>query len=111
MRNIKQINVKSRSYYFFNNKINTKSFDTNLLNINKILFKSTDDVIYNIRYITMKSLDHVIIDIGNTLYLIFNNQDRHIEENNGDKQLIFAATDKNKGVLTKLRMKLKIKLR
>ena len=42
----------------------------------------------------MKSLDN-----ANSLYLIFNNVDVYIEENNENKYLIFASTDKNKEVL------------
>ena len=35
MRNIKQINIKNRTYYFFNDEINIKDFDSNLLKIDK----------------------------------------------------------------------------
>ena len=49
----------------------------------------------------MKSLDHVHIDSENTLYLIFDNVDGYTEENNGNKYLVFASTDKNKEVLEK----------
>ena len=31
MGNIKQINIKNRMYYFFNDMINNKNFDSNLL--------------------------------------------------------------------------------
>ena len=93
--------MENRSYYFFNDMINIKNFDINLLNIDKISFKSNDAVIYNIRYITMKSLDHVNIDSKNSLYLIFDNVDGYIKEKNGNKYLIFASTDKNKEVLKK----------
>ena len=102
MKSIKQINIKNCPYYFFNDRINIKNFDPNLLNIDKISFKSTDSVIYNIRYITMKSLDHVHIDSKNLLYLIFNNVGGYIEESNGDKYLIFASIDKNKEELKKV---------
>ena len=86
--------------------INIKQFDPSLLDIDKISFKSTDDVIYHNEYITMKSLDNVNIDSKNSLYLIFNNVDGYIEcssveENNENKSLIFASTDKNKEVLKK----------
>ena len=101
MRIIKQINIKNRPLYFFNDVIKIKKFDPNLLNIDKISFRSTDAVINNIKYITMKSLDHENIDSENLLYLIFNNLDRYIEESNGNKYLIFASTDKNKEVLEK----------
>ena len=40
MRNIKQINIKNRTYYFFNDIINIDDFDTNLLKIDKNRTKS-----------------------------------------------------------------------
>ena len=46
MRNIKQINIKNRTYYFFNGIINIKDFDSSLLKINKKSYK--DIGIYNI---------------------------------------------------------------
>ena len=35
MGNIKEINIKSRTYYFFDDIINIKDFDPNLLKIDK----------------------------------------------------------------------------
>ena len=35
MGNIKQINIKNRTYYFFNDMINIKDFDANLREIDK----------------------------------------------------------------------------
>ena len=35
MENIKQINIKHRTYYFFNDMINVKDFDSSLLKIDK----------------------------------------------------------------------------
>ena len=58
IKQIKQINIKNRPYYFFNDII-IKNFDPSFLSIGKISFKSTDAVIYNIRYIIMKSLGYV----------------------------------------------------
>ena len=82
--------------------INIQNFDLNLLSIDKISFKSTDAVTCHIKYVTMKSFDHVNIDCENSLYLVFNNVDGYIiEENNENKYLIFAFTDKNKEVLKK----------
>ena len=83
MITFKQINIENRSYYFFNDMINIKNFDSNLLSIDKISFKSIDAVIHNIRYITLKSLNHVNIDSKKPPYLIFNNVDGYIEESNG----------------------------
>ena len=36
MRTIEQINIENCPYYFFNDRINNKNFDPNLLNIDKI---------------------------------------------------------------------------
>ena len=54
MGNIKQTNIKSRRYYFFNDMIIIQSFDSSLLKIDKKSFKDID--IYHIRYITIKKL-------------------------------------------------------
>ena len=35
MGNIKQINIKNRTYYFFDDMINIKDFDPNLLKVGK----------------------------------------------------------------------------
>ena len=35
MRSIKKINIKNRPYYFFNDVINIKNVDSNLLNVDK----------------------------------------------------------------------------
>ena len=75
MKIFKEINIKNLTYYFFNDMINIKNLEPNLLNINKILFKRIDAAIYNIEYMTIKSLDHVNIDGVNPLYLIFNNEE------------------------------------
>ena len=58
MVSIKQINIKNQTYYFFDDIINIKNFDSNLLKIDKKSYKSID--IYYIRYITMKDFDLLI---------------------------------------------------
>ena len=108
------ISIKNCPPYFFNNMINIKTFDPNLLGINTISCKSTDFVIYNIKYITMKNISHLSFDNENPSYLISNNLDGYIEESNGDKYIVFASTDNNKEVLKSTQnfgMKLKIKLK
>ena len=52
MGNIKKINIKNLTYYFFDDMINVKDFDPNLLKIDKKLYKNND--IYHIGYITLK---------------------------------------------------------
>ena len=71
---------------------NIKNFDSNLLSVDQISFKNIECVIYDIEY--FKNLDN-----KNSLYLVFNNVDAYIEENNKNKYLIFASTDKNKEAL------------
>ena len=50
---VKQINIKNRTYYFYNDMINIKKFDSNLLKIHKKIIKEIG--IYNI-YITIKNI-------------------------------------------------------
>ena len=52
---IKQIDIKNRTYYFYNDVINLKIFESNLLKIDKKSYKNIG--IYNIRYITIKTID------------------------------------------------------
>ena len=54
MGNIKQINIKNRTHYFFNDMINIKNFNPNLLKVDKTSYKNID--IYYIGYITKKIL-------------------------------------------------------
>ena len=55
MGTVKQIDIKIRTYCFYNDMINIKTFDSNLLKINKKSYK--DIGIYNIEYITTKKID------------------------------------------------------
>ena len=73
MGNIKEINIKNRTYYFFDDMINITNFDPNLLKIDKKLYKNFD--IYYIGYITMKDSDYVVINSRNPLYLIIDEVD------------------------------------
>ena len=68
MGNIKNIDIKYRTYYFFDDMINIKDFDSNLLKIDKKLYKNSD--IYYIGYVTMKDSDYVIINSVNPLYVL-----------------------------------------
>ena len=52
MAEIKQINIKNRTYYFYNDIIDHKDFDARLLKIDKKSYKNIG--IYNIGYITIK---------------------------------------------------------
>ena len=54
MGTVKQINIKNRTYYFYNDMIDIKKFDSDLLKIDKKSYKNIG--IYNIGYITIKKL-------------------------------------------------------
>ena len=105
MGKVKQIEIKNRTYYFYNDMINLKNFESNLLKIDKKHYKGID--IYYIGYITIKKIgDCENIYSVNPLYLIIGKVDGHIEENNGNKYLVFdsaelCSTDEDKEVLKK----------
>ena len=105
MGKVKQIEIKNRTYYFYNDMINIGVFDSNLLKIDKKLYKDTD--IYYIGYITIKEMDDCKnICSVNPLYLIIGKVDGHIDynsvkEKNESKYLVFDSTDENKEVLEK----------
>ena len=54
MGEIKQINIKNRTYYFYNDQINLKDFDAKLLKIDKKDYNEID--IYYIGYMTVKKI-------------------------------------------------------
>ena len=53
MGKVKKLNIKNRTYYYFNDIINIKDFHLNLLRIDKKQYKNID--IYYIDYITVKN--------------------------------------------------------
>ena len=59
MGKVKQINIKNRSYYFYNDIIDLNNFDARLLKIDKKSFNGID--IHYIGYTTKKKIDVVII--------------------------------------------------
>ena len=101
MGEIKQINIKNPTYYFYNNIIDLKDFDEKLLKIDKNID------IYYIGYITIKKIDdYESIYSVNPLYLRIDHANGYIEEKNGSKYLIFDSIDE-KQVLKKYRKKIK----
>ena len=100
MRVVKQINIKNRTYYFYNDIINLKNFESKLLEIDKNSYKNIG--IYNVGYITIKKIDDCEnIYSVNPLYLLINHASGYIKEENENKYLIFDSTDENKELLKK----------
>ena len=54
MGKVKQINIKNRTYYFYNDQINLKDFDARLLNVDKKDYKEID--ICYIGYVIIKKI-------------------------------------------------------
>ena len=63
----KQINIKNRTYYFYNDIIDIENFDAGLLKIDKKSYKVIN--IYNIGYVTKKIGNCMNINRINPLYL------------------------------------------
>ena len=62
MGKTRQINIKNRTYYFYNDQIYLKDFDAKLLEIDKKDYSDID--IYYIGYVTIKKIgDYMIIII------------------------------------------------
>ena len=100
MGEIKEINIKNRTYYFHNDITDLKKFDASLLKIDKKSFKNIG--IYNIGYITIKKIDDCeIIYSVNPLYLRIDHANGYIEEKGVNKYLVFDSTDENKELLKK----------
>ena len=54
MGKTKQTNIKNRTYYFYNDQIDLKDFDAELLKVDKKDYNDID--IYYIDYVTVKRL-------------------------------------------------------
>ena len=106
MGQVKEINIKNQTYYFFDDMINIKNFHLNLLKIDKMSYK--DIGIYYIGYITIKKfVDCGNIHNANPLYLIIHSATEHSKEKNGEKDLIIDSTEKYEEVLSEIRSEIK----
>ena len=94
--------IKNCPDYLFNDNmiVNIKDFDSILLKIYKFFisrgFFCFD--IYFIKYIPTKIVDH-IDDDKDYLYLLVDDVDGYIKENDGVKYLVFNPTEKSKEAL------------
>ena len=82
MGKIRQINIKNRTYYFYNDQIDLKDFDAKLLKIDKKDYKDID--IYYIGYVTVKKIANCNnINSVNPLYLMINEIIGHFRKKMG----------------------------
>ena len=102
MREVKQISIKNRTHYFYNDMINSKDFESNLSknrqkSITKRLIFTTMDASQ-----LKKIEDYESIYSVNTLYLLVNLASGHIEEKSQNRYLIFDdSVDEIKEVFKK----------
>ena len=111
---MRQINIKNRTYYFYNDPIDLKDFDARLSKIDKKDYNEID--IYYIGYVTIKKTgDYNNINSVNPFYLIINEMIGHVEEKNKNKYLVLDEIDENKEGLKNMKkvgrvLKKKLKL-
>ena len=88
MGSTKQINIKHRTYYFYNDIIDIETFVVNLLKIDKKAYKDVD--IFNYGYVTKRKIDDCInINSVNPSYLKIENLNGYIEKKGLSKYLVF----------------------
>ena len=102
MGEINQLNIKNNTYYFYDDIINIKNFQSNLLKIDKKPYKDFD--IYYIGYITIKKFDkfsdHENIHSVNPLYLIIHSATGYFKQESGKNYLILDPIDKYEKVFS-----------
>ena len=105
MEKVKELNIKNRTYYYFNDIIDIKDFQSNLLKIDKKQYKDID--IYYIGYITIKTFgDCENIHSVNPLYLIIYFATGYFKEKYGEKYLILDLTEKNDEVFSGIKQEI-----
>ena len=99
MGKVIDLNIKNKIYYFFNETINIKDFQSNLWAIDKKPYKDFD--IYYVGYITIKKIGACNnIRSVNPLYLIFNSATGYFKEENEEKYLILDSIKKYEEVFS-----------
>ena len=100
MGKIKQVNIKNRTYYFYNERINLQNFDAKFLKTDEKDYKEIE--IYYIGYVTVKKIANCnSINSVNPLYLMIDEMIGHFEEKNENKYLVLDNVDENKEVSKK----------
>ena len=79
MGEVKEINIKNQTYNFFDDMIDIRNFQPNLLKIDKKPYKDFD--IYYIGYITINKIgDYKNVRSVDPLYLIINSATGYFKE-------------------------------
>ena len=91
---VKDVDIKNRTYYFFNDMINIKSFDLNNIKLDEESYKNI--LIQYIGYVKMKDWKYIKIYSVNPLYLYFNKLNEYFEEINENKYLTLVPSNESK---------------
>ena len=97
--NLEDIDIKNRTYYFFDDIINIKNFNPNNIKIDEKSYK--DILIYYIVYVTVKDSKYVKFNSVNPFYLIFNKVNGYFEEINGNKYLTLVPINESEEKIKK----------
>ena len=107
MVQVKELKIKNQTYYFLDDMIDIKNFNSNLLKIDK---KSHKDIgIYYIGYITIKKFsDCKNVHSVNPLYLIIHCATGHFKEKYGEKYWIIDSTVEYEEFFSGIRSEIKM---
>ena len=83
MNNLKQIDIKNRTYYFFDDINEIKTDEKSNKNV----------LIYHIKHVVIKGLSYATFNSVKCLYLITSENNGYIEESNGNKYLTLFPAD------------------
>ena len=116
MGEVKDLNIKNRTYYYFDNIIDIKKFESNLLKIDRKLHRDFD--IYYIGYHRIKKLSNCNCNCNcecnyknirsvNPLYLLIHSATGYFEGKYDKKYLILDSTEKYEEVLSEIKSEIK----
>ena len=86
--------MKNQTYYFLDDIINIKNFDSNKIKIDEKSYKNI--LIYYIGHVTIKVGEYVKTNSVNPLYLLFNKVNGYFDEPNGNKYLMLVPTNESR---------------
>ena len=100
---VKDIDINSCSYYFFDDVVNIITFISNNLKIYEKSYKNI--LIYYIgsKYVKIKDSKFLKINSVNPLYLIFSKVNVYFEEINENKFLMLVPTNESKEIIKNMK--------
>ena len=94
----KQLNIKNKTYYFYNDLINITNFEASNLKLDK---KHQWVLIFITLFVYVDKKSEWGVDSVNPLYLMINRIDGFVEEKNSNKYINISDTSRNNEIFTK----------